>query len=76
MTKRSIIIPDARNHGNSPKCGNPSVLQMTRDLLGLQNQLRLPSVSMLGFDTGGRIAMMAALRQPQVVPQKVPSEGS
>ena len=76
MTKRSIIIPDARNHGNSPKCDNPSVQQMTRDLLGLQNQLRLPSVSMLGFDTGGRIAMMAALRQPQVVERLVVSSSS
>ena len=76
VTKRSIIIPDARNHGNSPKCDNPSVQQMTRDLLGLQNQLRLPSVSMLGFDTGGRIAMMAALRQPQVVERLVVSSSS
>jgi len=76
VTKRSVIIPDARNHGNSPKCTNPSVKQMSSDLLGLQSQLRVPRASLLGFSTGGRVAMMAALSAPQMVDRLVVSSGS
>ena len=76
ITKRSVIIPDARNHGNSPKCTNPSVKQMSSDLLGLQSQLQVPQASLLGFSTGGRIAMMAALSAPKMVDRLVVASGS
>merc|ERR1712142_716575 len=39
LTKRSVIIPDARNHGNSPPCLNPSLKQMSSDLVKLTSQL-------------------------------------
>ena len=76
ITKRSVIIPDARNHGNSPKCTNPSVKQMSSDLLGLQSQLQVPQASLLGFSTGGRVAMMAALSAPKMVDRLVVASGS
>ena len=76
VTKRSVIIPDARNHGNSPKCTNPSVKQMSSDLLGLQSQLKIHKSCMLGFSTGGRVAMMSALTNPDRVDRLVISSSS
>jgi len=71
LTKRSVIIPDARNHGNSPKCENPSVKQMSKDLVNFQKQLNIDQSCLLGFSTGGRVAMMTALTQPQSVERMV-----
>jgi len=71
LTKRTVFIPDARNHGNSPKCENPSIHQMSTDLLAFQNQLKINRSCLLGFNTGGRVAMMTALQQPQSVERMV-----
>ena len=71
LTKRTVIIPDARNHGNSPKCENPSIHQMSKDLVAFQNQLKINRSCLLGFSTGGRVAMMTALLQPQSVERMV-----
>jgi len=71
LTKRSVFIPDARNHGNSPKCENPSIHQMSSDLVAFQNQLKITKSCLLGFSTGGRVAMMTALLQPQSVERMV-----
>jgi len=76
VTKRSVIIPDARNHGNSPKCTNPSVKQMSSDLVNLQHQLQVDKASILGFNTGGRVAMMAALRNPKLIDRLVISSST
>jgi len=76
VTKRSVIIPDARNHGNSPKCTNPSVKQMSSDLVNLQQQLQVDKASILGFNTGGRVAMMAALLHPKLVDRLVISSST
>ena len=65
LTKRTVVIPDARNHGNSPKCENPSIKQMSSDLINFQNQLKIKHSCLLGFSSGGRVAMMTALLQPQ-----------
>jgi len=76
LTKRAIIIPDARNHGDSPRCTNPSVKQMSTDLICLQSSLQVPQASMLGFSTGGRVTMMAALFAPKMVDRLVVSSAS
>ena len=76
LTKRTVIIPDARNHGNSPKCVNPSVKQMSSDLMNLQQQLKIDKSSMLGFSTGGRVAMMSALMHPKHVDRLVISSST
>ena len=65
LTKRTVVIPDARNHGNSPKCDNPSIKQMSTDLVDFQKQLKIRQSCLLGFSTGGRVAMMTALLHPQ-----------
>jgi len=76
LTKRKVILSDARNHGDSPKCSNPSVKQMSSDLLNLQSQLHIPKSSMLGFSTGGRVAMLAALSSPGMVDRLVVTSAS
>merc|ERR1712096_378945 len=67
LTKRSVIIPDARNHGNSPPCLNPSVKQMSSDLALLSSQLGVEKTCLLGHATGGRVAMTTALTKPDLV---------
>lgn len=71
LTKRSVIIPDARNHGNSPPCMNPSLKQMSSDLTQLTSQLGLEKTCLLGHATGGRVAMMTALTKPDLVDRLV-----
>jgi len=71
LTKRSVLIPDARNHGNSPTCLNPSVKQMSNDLVHLAAQVGLEKACLLGQGTGGRVAMMTALTKPGLVDRLV-----
>ena len=54
----------------------PSVKQMSSDLLNLQSQLHIPKSSMLGFSTGGRVAMLAALSSPGMVDRLVVTSAS
>lgn len=71
LTKRSVLIPDARNHGNSPPCLTPSVKQMSSDLTRLSSQLKVEKACLLGHATGGRVAMMTALTKPELVDRLV-----
>lgn len=76
LTKRSVILPDARNHGNSPACLNPSLKQMSSDLVSLTSQLGVEKTCLLGHATGGRVAMMTALTKPHLVDRLVVVSGS
>jgi len=71
LTKRSVIIPDARNHGNSPPCTNPSIKQMSSDLVNLTAQLGVEKTCLLGHATGGRVSMLTALTKPNLVDRLV-----
>jgi len=71
LTARSVIIPDARNHGNSPTCLNPSLKQMSSDLVNLSSQLGVEKACLLGHATGGRVGMLTALTTPQLVDRLV-----
>jgi len=68
LTKRSLIIPDVRNHGSSPTSTKMSLKQMSGDLARLIQQLGVEGgVCLLGHATGGRVAMMTALTRPELV---------
>merc|ERR1712013_835938 len=67
LTKRSVIIPDARNHGSSPPCLNPSIKQMSSDLMNLTAQLGVEKTCLLGHAEGGRVSMLTALTRPNLV---------
>jgi len=71
LTKRSVIIPDARNHGNSPPCLNPSLKQMSSDLVKLTSQLGVEKTCLLGHASGGRVSMLTALTRPHLVDRLV-----
>ncbi|MCA0045090.1 alpha/beta fold hydrolase [Celeribacter litoreus] len=59
---------DLRGHGKSamPEHGF-GVTSMTRDLLGLMDQLEIPQANIVAHSYGGMIALLAALRHPERV---------
>jgi len=71
LTKRGVLLPDVRNHGASPPCRALSLRQMSADLIRLTSQLELEKVCMLGYATGGRVAMLTALNRPELVDRLV-----
>jgi len=75
-TKRSIILPDLRNHGESPPSNFMSLRQMSADLQRLTSHLGVAKVAMLGHATGGRVAMYTALTRPELVSRLVVSAAS
>jgi len=72
-TMRKIINVDARNHGESPHTKDMSLPLMTKDIVHLIQQTKLNKLdipgkfSFMGHHLGGRIGMILALTQPQLV---------
>lgn len=71
VTGRSIILPDARNHGNSPESASMSHKLMSGDLTHLLSSLKVKQVSFIGVGMGGRIGMYTALTRPDMVEKLV-----
>jgi len=67
LTRRTVIIPDARNHGNSPSSHEMNHKQMSGDLIRLLGTHSVPEISMVGHGIGGRIGMYTALTRPELV---------
>ena len=61
--KRTIIVPDMRNHGTSPRFSTQSYFDMAGDLAALINE----PMDVVGHSMGGKAAMVLALTQPQKV---------
>lgn len=55
-----VIVPDLRNHGESPH-GAHSIDLMQKDLLDLLDELNLAKACLLGHSMGGLVAMQFAL---------------
>ncbi|RME34103.1 MAG: alpha/beta fold hydrolase, partial [Gammaproteobacteria bacterium] len=62
-----VITPDLRNHGRSPHLPGMSYPEMAADLFELMERLDLPSTLLMGHSMGGKVAMTAALQQPEKV---------
>jgi pimeloyl-ACP methyl ester carboxylesterase len=60
-----VIVPDLRNHGNSPHSADFSFEAMAGDLLQLTGDLNINSCSILGHSMGGKLAMYYALKFPE-----------
>ncbi|MEJ2608774.1 MAG: alpha/beta fold hydrolase [Candidatus Thiodiazotropha sp.] len=60
-----IIVPDLRNHGRSEHRSEMDYAVMTEDVLALIGRLDLQNVYLLGHSMGGKVAMRAALIQPE-----------
>lgn len=64
-----VIIPDQRNHGQSPQSEVFNYLAMTDDLLEMIDKLDLDQIILLGHSMGGKVAMRFALENPDMVKQ-------
>ncbi len=61
-----VIIPDLRNHGQSPHADEINYSLMAEDIKRLLEQLKLSSAILIGHSMGGKTAMQFALSFPQM----------
>ena len=62
-----VLVPDLRNHGQSPHDPYCSYQAMTDDVLGLLDAQRRDSAIFVGHSMGGKVAMHLALNNPDRV---------
>jgi len=60
-----VITPDLRNHGLSPHTDSMSYEEMADDVIALADNLNLNDIILVGHSMGGKIAMTAALQNPE-----------
>jgi len=60
-----VIIPDLRNHGQSPHSSIFNYDAMAGDILELMDDLELSSVIIMGHSMGGKVAIQFALHYPE-----------
>ncbi len=66
-----IILPDLRNHGNSPHSSDWNYELMAQDLKGLCSDLGLSKFFLLGHSMGGKVAMQYATQFPEEIEKLV-----
>ena len=62
-----VLVPDMRNHGQSPKMEAFNYKVMARDVKQLLEAENVKSCFVIGHSMGGKIAMMLAFKYPQIV---------
>ena len=62
-----VYLPDARNHGASPRGQTMSYSEMALDVLGLIEREQLDRPLVIGHSMGGKTAMTLALEHPQAI---------
>jgi pimeloyl-ACP methyl ester carboxylesterase len=66
--RRHIVAPDQVGQGRTPEVPGPlSYSAMMEDTAALLQQLKLKHVDLIGFSDGGILALMLALRHPDLV---------
>lgn len=65
--RRRILVPDLRNHGDSPWDGVMDYPAMAADLVALLDAQGLDRAHLVGHSMGGKAAMWLALREPERV---------
>jgi esterase len=68
---RRVIAFDLRNHGASAWAGGMQYGEMAEDLLAMLGERGYRRAALLGHSMGGKVAMMAALRDPDMVERLV-----
>lgn len=63
--KYHIITPDLRNHGQSPHTDTMTYHEMAEDVIKIADTLSLNELILIGHSMGGKVAMTAALTQPE-----------
>lgn len=66
-----VIVPDLRNHGQSPHAEEMTYAAMAADLEALLKEEDLREVILVGHSMGGKLAMEYALRHPNQVKKLV-----
>ena len=61
----NVIIPDLRNHGQSPHSSNFNYDVMAEDIVELLDDLGMPSAVIMGHSMGGKVALQFALQYPE-----------
>jgi pimeloyl-ACP methyl ester carboxylesterase len=59
-----VLVPDLRNHGQSPHAADASYAAMVDDVLGLLDRHSLDRALLVGHSMGGKVAMHLALSHP------------
>jgi pimeloyl-ACP methyl ester carboxylesterase len=62
-----VLALDLRNHGRSPQVDTMRYAEMVDDVFSLMDREQLLQATLLGHSMGGKIAMLAALLQPERV---------
>jgi pimeloyl-ACP methyl ester carboxylesterase len=62
-----VIVPDLRNHGQSPHSNVFTYEAMVEDILELMEEENLKTATLLGHSMGGKVAMLTALNYPERV---------
>jgi len=62
-----VILPDMRNHGNSPWSDAHNYAELSRDVSDLMSDLGLPGAFIAGHSMGGKTATMFATQNPDKV---------
>ncbi|XP_006817001.1 sn-1-specific diacylglycerol lipase ABHD11-like, partial [Saccoglossus kowalevskii] len=70
-TQRKTITVDARNHGDSPHSDEMSYSAMTADVLALLNSLKIQKCVLTGHSMGGKVSMVTALTEPDVIDKMI-----
>lgn len=66
--KYRVIAIDTRGHGKSPRGTKPfTIRQFAEDLYEFMNEHEIKKAHILGFSDGGNIAIIFALRYPEMV---------
>jgi esterase len=63
----TVILPDQRNHGQSPHSGIHDYDSMRDDLLELVTDLRLKKFFLAGHSMGGKTAIAFAIKWPEML---------
>ena len=66
-----VILPDLRNHGNSPHSDEFSIQLMVDDVVELITTINTGEVMLMGHSMGGRVAMSVALQHPKIIEKLV-----
>lgn len=69
--RRPVIAFDLRNHGASVWAGGMQYGEMAEDVLAMLNERGYRRAALLGHSMGGKAAMAAALRDPDMVERLV-----
>lgn len=62
-----VILPDLRNHGQSPRSHSMNYNAMAGDVFELLDGLNLKECFLVGHSMGGKVAMTLALEMPHLV---------